>query len=194
MKALFIVGSPREKGSTSLIADKIIEGMNDSGIQVKKFVLGMMKIGYCLGCKTCQTSRKCVQQDDMEVLFQEIFASDILLIAAPSYWGDVPGQLKVFFDRSTPLCDTNKGGTPVPAGKKGFSVAVRAGSRVEENLHLTGAIEHYYGHLGIKPITGWTFERINEVNDITENPELLQRANEIGRELVTLCMVSQRTL
>jgi hypothetical protein len=46
--------------------------------------------------------------------------------------------LKVFFDRSTPLCDTN-GGTIIPKDKIGISVAVRTGQRVEENIHLVEA-------------------------------------------------------
>lgn len=29
------------------------------------------------------------------------------MIALPSYWADVPGQLKTFFDRNTPYGDTN---------------------------------------------------------------------------------------
>lgn len=184
MKALFIVGSPREHGCTSLMVDKIIEGMSGSGIDVTKHVLGKMKINYCLGCKTCQSSRQCVQSDDMDILINDLFTSDIVLIAAPSYWGDVPGQLKVFFDRSTPLCDTNEGGTSLPKGKKGYSVALRAGSRVDENQHLINAIEHYYGHLGIEPVDHWTFESINEVNDVLDNPDVLKKAFEGGRKIV----------
>lgn len=74
-----------------------------------------------------------------------------VIIASPSYWGDVPGQLKVFFDRCTPLCNTGEGGTSVPKGKVGISIAVRAGTRQEENMHLIDS-EHYFGHLEVKPI------------------------------------------
>lgn len=46
--------------------------------------------------------------------------------------------MKVFFDRSTPLCDTN-GGTIISKDNIGISVAVRTGQRVEENIHLVEA-------------------------------------------------------
>lgn len=181
MKALLIVGSPREKGCTSLIVDSVIDGMKESSIAIKKYVLGSLTINYCMGCKSCQTSKQCVQCDDMDVLIHELLESDLILIAAPSYWGDVPGQLKVFIDRCTALCNENVGGTPVPPGKKGYSIAIRAGSRVQENQHLIDAIQHYYGHLGIEPVGQLTFERIHEVENILDNPDVLQRAHEFGR-------------
>lgn len=182
MKALFIVGSPRDNGCTSLIVDKIIDGLGNN-IEVKKRVLGKMMINYCLGCKTCQSSHQCVQNDDMDNLLNELIESDMILIAAPSYWGDVPGQLKVYFDRNTPLCDTNPGGTPVPKGKRGYAIAIRAGSRVDENMHLIDTIEHYFGHLGIETIARLTIERVNEVNDIVNNPRVLEKAFRFGQEI-----------
>jgi multimeric flavodoxin WrbA len=175
MKALFIVGSPRDKGCTSLIVDKVIEGFQNNSFEIVKHVLGNMEIEYCLGCKRCQTSNKCVQRDDMDIIFHDLFDSDFVIIAAPSYWGDIPGQLKVYFDRNTPLCDTNPGGTIVPEGKQGYSIAIRAGSRIEENQHIIDTIEHYFGHLGI--------ERVNETDDILDNQEILKKAYEFGRKI-----------
>ncbi len=183
MKILFIVGSPRDKGCTSLIADRVIEGIGE-GIEMRKYVLGNMRISYCLGCKRCSSTRECVQRDDMDILINDLHLSDIVIIAAPSYWGDVPGQLKVFFDRSLPLCDTNIGGTTTPGGKKGYSLAIRGGSKMEENEHLINSIEHYFGHLGIQPVKRITFERIYEVCDVVNNPEVEQKAYRFGREIV----------
>lgn len=102
-RALCIIGSPRENGCTSFIVQKVAQGMIDSGIDVKSYVLGVMDIKYCKGCKACYKSRKCVQRDDMDLIIKDLFESDIILVASPSYWGDISGQLKVFFDRCTPL-------------------------------------------------------------------------------------------
>lgn len=183
MKALFIAGSPRVKGCTSLLVDRVMTGMRGCGISITKHVLGDMRIDYCLGCKTCYATRRCVQRDDMDMLVDELFESDLILIAAPSYWGDVPGHLKVFFDRSAALCDTLEGGTIVPPGKKGFSLALRAGRRQEENQHIIDTVEHYYGHLGIEPCGRITFEKVNEVDDILSDDVVSDRAVEFGRKI-----------
>jgi multimeric flavodoxin WrbA len=184
MKALFIVGSPREKGCSSLIVDRVIDGL-EGKIDIVKHVLGKRVINYCLGCKACSTTRRCIQRDDMDILFRDMYKSDIIIIAAPSYWGDVPGQLKVFFDRSTPLCNTNQGGTPIPKGKKGYSIAIRAGNRAEENMQLIKSIEHYFSHLEIEPMDRLSFEGIKEIDDVLNNPDVLQKAYEFGQKIAS---------
>lgn len=183
MKAICIVGSPNSNGSTSYVSDKIIEGLKVNNIETKKYVLGEMNINYCKGCNSCHETRKCIQTDDMDKIFADLYDSDIVIIASPSYWGDVTGQLKVFFDRSTPLCDTN-GETLVPKGKLGISVSIRAGSHVEENIHLINAIEHYYGHLGIKPIKRFTIEGVNTKNDLIKKQDKLNEAFELGKNII----------
>jgi multimeric flavodoxin WrbA len=179
MRAICIIGSPNSNGSTAYLTDKIIEGMRVSNIDVKRYVLGELDIKYCKGCKKCYESRKCIQNDDMNTIINDLIDADIVIIASPSYWGDVTGQLKVFFDRSTPLCDTN-GGTIIPKGKVGVSVAVRTGNRIEENMHLIQAIEHYYGHLGIKPVERFTVEGVQVKEDFQQKGDKIKEAFELG--------------
>ncbi|SHH73427.1 Multimeric flavodoxin WrbA [Clostridium collagenovorans DSM 3089] len=183
MKAICIIGSPKSNGSTACIMDTIIEGMKESNIEVRRYVLGDMDINYCKGCMQCYKTKKCIQDDDMNIIIEDLLDADIVLIASPSYWGDVTGQLKVFFDRSTPLSDTN-GETLVPKGKIGVSIAVRTGTRVEENIHLINTIEHYYGHLGINPVEGFTVERVQFKEDFKQNAEKVKEALDLGKRLV----------
>ena len=183
MRALCIIGSPRENGWTAFITKRVAQGMIDSGIDVKSYVLGDMEIKYCKGCKTCYKTRRCIQRDDMDQVIKDLFDADIIVVSSPSYWGDVSGQLKVFFDRCTPLCNTGEGGTSVPKGKVGISIAIRAGHRQEENLHLINCIEHYFGHLEIKPVERLMIERIDDVNDFGKKKEEVEKAYWIGRNI-----------
>jgi multimeric flavodoxin WrbA len=183
MKAICIIGSPKANGSTACVTDTIIEGMKVNNIDVKRYVLGEMDIKYCKGCKACYESKKCIQNDDMNIIIKDLIESDIVIIASPSYWGDVTGQLKVFFDRSTPLSDTN-GESIIPKGKLGVSVAVRTGKRVEENMHLIYTIEHYYGHLGIKPVRRYTVEGVQFREDFLQKESKVKEAFELGLNIV----------
>lgn len=180
MNAICIIGSPRANGNTSIIVDKVIEGMKENSIEVTKFCLGDMNIKYCLGCKDCFNDGKCVQKDDMDLLMEKLIESDIVLIASPSYWGDVTGNLKVFFDRNTPFSETNEKRTLIPPGKKGISIAIRAGQTTRENIHIIESIEHYFGHLGIQPIGKLTIEGIDHKADLMKRPELFDKAYELG--------------
>lgn len=153
MKATCIVGSARANGSTAYLIDALIRGMQEAGIETHKHCIGEADIKYCLGCKKCYTDGKCVHNDDVRQIVDSIISSDYVAIAAPSYWADVPGQLKTFFDRNTPYCDTNpnriiKAEKPI----KGIAIAVRAGTRQEENQLILNSIQHYFGHLGIETV------------------------------------------
>lgn len=187
MKAICIIGSPRSNGSTGIIIDKIIEGMKETGIVSIRYCLGNVHINFCLGCKKCyQDGGLCVQKDDMETIMKDLIEADVVIIASPSYWGDITGQLKVYFDRSTPYCDTNENRSRIPAGKKGISVAIRAGQTDRENLHIIESIEHYYGHLGIEPVGRLSIRGIDTVDDLYQRKEEIDKAYELGKNIVHL--------
>lgn len=95
--------------------------------------------------------------------------SDYVFMVAPSYWAGVPGQLKTFFDRTTPYGDTNPKRIVCPKeGAKGIAVAVRAGTRDAENKLILDAIEHYFGHLGIKTVNRISITRTDTLADLLE--------------------------
>ncbi len=185
MKALCIIGSPKTNGSTARLVDRVIEGMRSQQIKVSRYVLDEMNINYCKGCEKCEVNRKCVQIDDMNLLIDEIYESDIVLLASPSYWGDVTGQMKTFIDRSLPLCNAKTGETPVPKGKFGVTVAVRAGNSKEENQHIVDTFNHYFGHLGIQPIAVLTAEGIRSIADLENDQTKLEEAYNLGQKLIS---------
>lgn len=107
MKALCICASPRHNGSCSFILDCFINGFISEENTAEKVCISDVDIQYCRGCKKCYENGICIQKDGVLNLVKKMLDSDIVVIAAPSYWADVPGQLKTFFDRNTPFGDTN---------------------------------------------------------------------------------------
>jgi multimeric flavodoxin WrbA len=91
MKAICIMGSPRQNGSTAFVVDRMIDGMEAAGAEARRFVLGQLTINYCTGCRECEIRERCSEQDDMDRLLEGIVESDIVLLASPPYWGDVTG-------------------------------------------------------------------------------------------------------
>lgn len=184
MKALFIIGSPRRDGNTAFITGKIADGMKEAGIEIETINLGSMNIHYCQGCGVCEKTRQCVQRDDMDTIIKSMIDANIILIASPSYWGDITGQLKVFFDRSTPLCNAKDGTTPFPKGKIGIAIALRKGNSPGENLHIIESIQHYFGHLYIVPKARYTIEGIGSVEDILRQQDKIDEAYRIGLNIL----------
>lgn len=183
MKALLINGSPRNNGSTAKLLNEIKNGLEKNAFESKIICLGDMNIRFCRGCKSCYDTGECLIEDDMNRIIEEIIGADILVVASPSYWGYVTGQMKTFFDRSTPYCDTNPNLKQVLKLKAGVAVAVRTGKTESENTSILEAINHYFGHMGITPIGSLSITGIDSPEDLDDNEELLKKAYELGNSI-----------
>jgi len=185
LKAVCVIGSARSNGSTAYIVDRVIDGMKETGVETKRYALGDLGIGFCCGHKVCYKSGDCIKHDAVHGIVEDMAESDTIVIASPSYWGDVPGQLKTFFDRCTPYSDTNKNRKIIlPQGKTGISIAIRAGATDRENLHILESIEHFYGHLGIKPVARLSIRETDSLEDLLKHRQKeINEAYEIGRRI-----------
>ncbi len=185
MNATCIVGSARSTGSTAYLTDTLIKGMREAGIETKKYCVGECRIGYCAGCKQCYADGRCFQNDDVYPIVRDLLRSDFVSIAAPSYWADVPGQLKTFFDRCTPFGDTNakrilRAEKPI----RGIAIAVRAGVRKEENELILNAIAHFYGHLGIETAHRISVCETDTLEDLlSKHRDVIEEVYALGRSL-----------
>jgi len=111
----------------------------------------------------------------MERVLRQMEAADAIVIASPSYWGDMTGQLKVFIDRCTPYCNTHTPHASLPGGKRGYAVALRTGKNPGECRHIIERIRHFFGHLDI-PLAGQIhFCGIENANDIPPYAEKIRR-------------------
>ena len=186
MKAVCIVGSARSDGSTAYLVDTIRKGMESVGIETVRYSIVEANLHFCTGCKTCYEDGNCIWKVDVETIVSDLFDADFVVIAAPSYWAEVPGQLKVFFDRSTPYGDTNPSRRlwrKKPA--KGIAIAVRAGSHEEENVQILNSIAHYYGHLGIETVERVSVCRVDTLKDLLSgHQEEIDRVYRIGAGLL----------
>ena len=183
MKALCILGSPKPNGNTAKILNEIERPLKEKGIDVVRYCLGECKINYCTGCVSCFKDGQCVQNDDVKVIIDDLFESNLVIIASPSYWGDVTGQMKIFIDRCTPYCNVRHTDRISKSMIKGAAVAVRAGRNKAENENLIHTIEHFLGHLNIPLISNFTVENVSTTEDLESKPEILTAAYDFGKSI-----------
>ena len=106
MKILVLNGSPkRDKSDTMHITRAFLDGMNDAAPQDVRIVDVIDRhIEYCRGCFACMhNGGKCVQNDDMKELLDELLRSDVILFSFPLYCYSAPAPMKAFLDRMIPL-------------------------------------------------------------------------------------------
>ena len=101
-KVLILSTSPRKGGNSDLLCDEFMKGAKEAGHNVEKIFIAQKKINYCTGCGVCNSTHKCVQDDDMKEILDKMILSDIIVLATPVYFYSMDGQLKTLIDRTVP--------------------------------------------------------------------------------------------
>lgn len=149
MNALVINCCPVKNGATAEIVHIVSKCLKNK-FNVKSICIDDFEIGLCKGCRSCHSTAKCIQQDDVDLIMKDFEWANIIVSVSPSYWADIPGQFKVFIDRCTPWCNTHQPHAKLSAGKKGYTIALRTGPSMSECERIISSIEHFYGHLEIE--------------------------------------------
>ena len=126
MHLLIINGSPRKKGLISQMLRIFHEQAIATGIEVTEVYANDLQIKPCMGCMACRSKRHCVlPEDDAQRVLALIQQADAIVIGAPCYWGNIPGQLKLLFDRIVygMMRDTPRFPEPLMQGKKAVFIS-----------------------------------------------------------------------
>ena len=121
MHLLIINGSPRKKGLISQMLRVFHEQAIATGVEVTEVYANDLQIKPCMGCMACRSKRHCVlPEDDAQRVLALIQQADAIVIGAPCYWGNIPGQLKLLFDRIVygMMRDTPRFPEPLMKGKR----------------------------------------------------------------------------
>lgn len=127
MKILLINSSPRRQGNISKMLDLMKQEAKSLEVETNYIRASELKVHPCIGCMKCRETLKCcLPEDDAQQVLHFIEEADALIIGAPCYWGNMPGTLKVLFDRMVyGMMGENSMGIPLPLhkGKKAIIVS-----------------------------------------------------------------------
>ena len=121
MNILIINGSPKKKGLLSQMLGIMQDKAQDRGDKVQTVYTNELSIKPCIGCMACRAKCSCVLgEDDSQRVLKMIQQADAIIMGAPCYWGNIPGQMKVLFDRIVygMMRDTPRFPEPLMKGKK----------------------------------------------------------------------------
>ena len=110
MKILVLNGSPKGEKSDVLVITRAFVGGMKEVCEVEETVVHVPRkeIGYCTGCFACKhNGGKCVLDDDMRGLLEEMLSSDLIIYSFGLYSYGMPGALKNLLDRTMPLSSWN---------------------------------------------------------------------------------------
>ena len=100
-QVIVILGSPRKKGNSAILAEQISKGVRSAGAKVETIFLQGLKIAPCQSCYACQkhNSKGCAIKDDMQAIYLKLIKAEAWVIASPVYWFTMSAQTKIFMDR-----------------------------------------------------------------------------------------------
>lgn len=97
---LGIAGSPRRHGNTGTLLDRFLAGAESAGAATEKVVAARLDIAGCVACDGCRRDGRCVVQDDFQAVYESLVAADVIALAAPLFFWNLPAQVKALVDRA----------------------------------------------------------------------------------------------
>ncbi len=180
---LILLGSPRKKGNSAILAEHIARGAESAGATVETIYLNGMKISPCQSCYTCQKAdtEGCAINDDMQLIFPKLIQSQAWVIASPVYWFNMTAQTKLFLDRCFALPAYGKN----PFTGKRIAIAMAYEGSDPFNSGAVNAFRTFqdiFNYVGAKMI-GMVYGSAFKAGEIKTNTALLDRAEKLGRKL-----------
>lgn len=107
MNLLAVMGSPRKGKATDTLVDKAIEGAVsiNHDLAIRKVVLADHDIRCCTNCLTCRDRvtdepfSPCTLRDDMDSIYEDILASDLIIFGTPLHMGYTSSLMMIFLER-----------------------------------------------------------------------------------------------
>ena len=156
MKVCILMGSPRKEGNTAALLTPFGEELQSAGAETEVHWLYDLDIRPCMACRACQkdwTVFGCAQKDDVQMLFDRILASDLIVLATPIYsWYCTP-PMKALLDRLVYGMNKFYGeekGPSLWAGKP-LALLTTCGYRPEKGVDLfEEGLRRYCKHSGLQ--------------------------------------------
>nr|MDO8108817.1 flavodoxin family protein [Candidatus Sigynarchaeota archaeon] len=185
MKVLAINGSARgAKGNTQILLETVGKGLKEKKIDFEIITLADKKLNPCKGCGSCAGKRKCVQDDDINAIFQKMLEADGIILGSPVYFGNVSSRMQMLIERTGYIARSND--NPFK-GKVGAPVAVarRAGT-----TFVYAALNYFFGiaEMPICTSSYWNMAIGRLPGDVLKDDEGMKIMETLGKNLADMLL------
>lgn len=99
MRVVMINGSPNAEGCTYTGLKIIQERLATHGVDSVIYQVGRKPVAGCIGCGTCRKTGKCVFDDQVNTVAEDMKNADGLILASAVHFASASGMATSFFDR-----------------------------------------------------------------------------------------------
>jgi len=103
MKVVAFNGSPRAEGNTAILIKKVLQTLEEEGIETEYIQLGGQTLHGCMACGTCRKlqNKQCkIVNDNVNLYIQKMVEADGIILGSPTYFSMMTPELKALIDRA----------------------------------------------------------------------------------------------
>jgi multimeric flavodoxin WrbA len=188
MKTVCLLGSPRPKGNSTIIAKRYCDAAEGFGSDVQIFNLNKLTCRGCQACMACKTKLdKCVLKDDLTEILEVVRDADVLVMATPTYYGDVSSQLKAFMDRTYSYLGPDYHTNPKPArlspGKTLVFIQTQGDPREKAFSEVFPRYKSFFKWYGFGEIYPIRACGMDDAGEVEAHEDVLKLAEETAKKL-----------
>ncbi|MEX2680131.1 MAG: flavodoxin family protein [Candidatus Sigynarchaeota archaeon] len=183
MKVIMINASARGKqGNTQILLETVAQRLNERNIDTEIITLADKKLHPCKACGGCAGKKRCVQDDDVNAIYQKMVEADGIILGSPVYFGNVASRMQMLIERTGYIARGNE--NPFK-GKLGAPVVVarRAGT-----TFVYAALNYFFGIAEMPIVTSsyWNMAIGREPGSVTKDDEGIKTMNTLGKNMADL--------
>ncbi len=183
---LGLAASPRRQGNSEALLDAFLEGAEDNGACSQKLAVSALRVAPCLGCHRCRDTGECIQKDGYQTARDAAMRADVVALATPVYFWNLPAQTKAFVDRHQSLWayrDVFAGRLPCARDgrreRRGVLLAIAADLDPRfQGLRQT--VDSFFSVYDMKVWEAVLFSGLLNIDDVRNHPEMLAAARSLG--------------
>jgi len=189
MKAVCLLGSPRTKGNSAILANYFMQTMQQAGVETASFTLNNLSYRGCQACYMCKTKvDHCILEDDLSPVLEAVKKTDILVMATPVYFGNISGQLKTFFDRTFSFLVPDYHATPYKSrlapGKKSVFIMCQGNPDEKRFTDVFPNIEFFLQWFGFAENHLIRACGVRDKGDVDRNQAIFSQIDDVARQVL----------
>lgn len=185
MKVVAFSGSARKDGNTAILVREIFQKLVQQGLETELVQLAGIEIKACLACYRCfeNKDQHCsVEDDELNQFIDKMLAAEGIILASPTYIGDVTSIIKALIDRAGMVSRANDN---MLRRKVGAAVAVASWGGA---IHTFDSLNHFFliGEMIVVGSSNWNLGFGREKGQVLQDQKSLETMRTLGQNMAWL--------
>ena len=192
MKVVAFNGSARKDGNTAMLIRRVLQVLEEKGIETELIQLAGEHIRGCNACQTCfkTKNKRCVIEDDnVNAYIQKMLDADGVILGSPVYFSMMTPELKALIDRAGYVASANRDMFKRKVGAAVVAVR-RAGA-----IATFDAINHFFliSQMIVPGSSYWNIGIGRKKGDVKRDEEGMETMEDLGRNMAWLIKKLKRS-